>query len=163
MEIRSEIPSDHETIYHLTKAAFEPMPFSDGTEADSLNALRDDGDLTLSLVAADDADLVGHIAFSPVFIDGHCDGWFGLGPVSVWPHLQRRGIGSALVNEGLDRLRQIKADGCILIGDPGYYSRFGFLSGNELVYRELPSRLVQWLAFGDRKPSGVLRFSPGLE
>lgn len=163
MKIRPETPSDHETICHLTKAAFEPMPFSDGTEADSLNSLRGDGDLTLSLVAADDASLVGHIAFSPVFIDGHRDGWFGLGPVSVWPRLQRKGIGSALVNEGLGRLRQIKADGCILIGDPGYYSRFGFQSDGGLVYRDLPSRLVQWLAFGDRKPSGVLRFSPGLE
>jgi putative acetyltransferase len=139
------------------------MAFSDGTEAERISALRRDGDLALALVATDNTAIVGHIAFSPVFIDGHCDGWFGLGPVSVWPHLQRKGIGSALVNEGLDQLRQRKADGCILIGDPGYYSRFGFVSGDRLVYRDLPSRLVQWLAFGDRKPSGLLRFSPGLE
>lgn len=163
MEIRAETPSDYEAIYRLTRAAFDPMPFSDGTEADSINALRDDGDLTLSLVAADDADLVGHIAFSPVFIDERCDGWFGLGPVSVWPRLQRTGIGTALVNEGLKQLRQIKADGCVLIGDPAYYSRFGFQSDNRLAYRDLPSRLVLWLAFADRKPSGVLKFSPGLE
>jgi putative acetyltransferase len=163
MEIRPETPSDHETIHHLTKAAFEPMPFSDGSEARRINALRDDGDLTLSLVAIGDAGIVGHIAFSPVSVDGHSYGWFGLGPVSVWPHLQKKGIGSRLVNEGLDQLRQIKAEGCVLIGDPGYYSRFGFQSGNGLVYRDLPSRLVQWLAFGSRKPSGVLRFSQGLE
>lgn len=163
MELRAETPSDHETIYRLTKAAFAPMPFSDGTEADAITALREAGDLALSLVATGDAGIVGHIAFSPVFVDGHGNGWFGLGPVSVWPHLQRTGIGSALVKEGLFRLRQTRADGCVLIGDPRYYSRFGFASGNGLIYRDLPSQLVQWLAFGERRPSGVLRFSPGLE
>ena len=163
MEIRPETPTDHETIYRLTKVAFQSMPFSDGSEADSIDALRDDGDLTISLVAICDAVLVGHIAFSPVSIEGRRDGWFGLGPVSVWPRLQGTGIGTVLVNAGRDRLRRIEADGCVLIGDPAYYGRFGFRSGNGLVYRNLPDRLVQWLAFGDRKPSGVLRFSPGLE
>jgi putative acetyltransferase len=97
MELRAETPSDHETIYLLTKAAFDPMPFSDGTEADAITALREAGDLALSLVATGDAGIVGQIAFSSVFVDGHRNGWFGLGPVSVWPHLQRTGIGSALV------------------------------------------------------------------
>jgi putative acetyltransferase len=163
MEIRAETPGDHETIYRLTKAAFAPMPFSDGTEADCINALRDDGDLTLSLVANDDTGIVGHIAFSPVFLDGRLDRWFGLGPVAVWPHLQKRGIGSALVNEGLARLRRIEANGCILIGDPDYYGRFGFRSSDGLTYRNLPGRLVQWLNFGEVRPLGVLRFSRGLE
>ncbi len=129
MKIRAETPSDYETIYRLTKAAFDPMPFSDGTEADAITVLREDGDLTLSLVATGDAGLLGHIAFSPVFVDGHRDGWFGLGPVSVWPHLQRTGIGSALVKEGLSRLRQMRADGCVLIGDPRYLQPLRFRVG----------------------------------
>ncbi len=139
------------------------MPFSDGTEADRINTLRNDGDLTLSLVATDNNAIVGHIAFSPVFLNGRRTQWFGLGPVAVWPNHQRKGIGSALVNEGLELLRRVEAKGCILIGDPNYYGRFGFQSGTEMTYRDLPSRLVQWLSFGDVKPLGVLRFSPGLE
>src|SRR5262245_53610407 len=101
MKIRVDAPSDHEATYRLTKAAFDPMAFSDGSEADRIDALRRAGDLTLSLVAEEDSGVVGHIAFSPVSLDGHGEGWFGLGPVAVWPHLQKRGIGSALVNEGL--------------------------------------------------------------
>ena len=163
MEIRAEAPSDHETIYRLTKAAFDPMPFSDGSEADRIDALRRDGDLTLSLVAEDNAGVVGHIAFSPVSFDGHGEKWFGLGPVAVWPHLQKRGIGSALVNEGVARLRRSGAHGCVLIGDPDYYGRFGFRSGDRLTYRDLPTGFVQWLSFGEDEPVGVLRFSPGLE
>lgn len=163
MKIRTETPDDYDAIHRLTKAAFDPMPFSDGTEADCIDVLRGDGDLTLSLVATRDTGILGHIAFSPVFLDGRPGHWYGLGPVSVWPHLQKSGIGSALIYEGLARLRAMEADGSILIGDPNYYSRFGFRSGDELTYRDLPNRLVQWLSFNDVQPLGVLRFSPGLE
>jgi len=163
VDIRPETPDDYETIYRLTKSAFAPMPFSDGTEAERINTLRDDGDLVLSLVATDTTEIVGHIAFSPVFLNENLDGWFGLGPVAVWPHLQKNGIGGALVKEGLERLRQAEANGCILIGDPAYYGRFGFRSSGGVSYRSLPSRLVQWLSFRDAEPVGVLRFSPGLE
>ena len=163
MDIRPENPSDYAAIDRITRAAFAPMPFSEGTEAECIEKLRGDGDLTLSLVAIRDAEVVGHIAFSPVFIDASFDGWYGLGPVSASPEVQRKGIGSALINEGLARLRQMGAQGCALIGDPAYYSRFGFIGDGRLAYRNLPTRIVQWLAFNDAKPSGVLRYSPGLE
>lgn len=163
MEIRPENPSDYAAIERITRAAFAPMPFSEGNEAECIAKLRADGDLTLSLVAIKDAKLVGHIAFSPVFINDSFDGWCGLGPVSASPEAQRTGIGSALIKEGLERLRQMDAAGCALIGDPAYYSRFGFVGDGRLSYRNLPARIVQWLAFNDTKPSGVLRYSPGLE
>ncbi len=163
MDIRPETPRDHQAIHRLTKTAFEPMSFSDGTEADCINSLRDDGDLTLSLVATNDTGVIGHIAFSPAFIDGVSNGWFGLGPVAVWPHLQNRGIGGALIDTGLRQLRRIKASGCVLIGDPEYYSRFEFRSDGGLAYRDLPTKYVQWLAFDGARPFGVLKFSPGLE
>ncbi len=139
------------------------MPFSEGNEAECIEKLRSDGDLTLSLVAISDAEPVGHVAFSPVFFDDCFAGWYGLGPVSVWPQSQRTGIGSALINEGIARLKQMSASGCVLIGDPAYYSRFGFVGDGRLSYRNLPPRIVQWLAFDGTKPSGVLRYSPGLE
>lgn len=163
MEIRPESAGDYDTIRQLAKAAFDPMPFSEGDEAECIDRLREAGDLALSLVALDGPDIVGHVAFSPVFLDETFSGWFGLGPVSVWPHLQKRGIGGMLIKQGLAELTQKSALGCVLIGDPGYYHRFGFVGDGRLTYRNLPSRIVQWLAFGPALPAGVLTFSPGLE
>ena len=117
VQIRPERPDDVDVIDRLTTAAFEPQWFSDGSEAPIVRALRASGDLTLSLVAEDDGDVIGHVAFSPVTIDGSHDGWFGLGPISVRLDRQRRGIGRALVAEGLRRLRAREARGCALIGD----------------------------------------------
>jgi putative acetyltransferase len=98
-----------------------------------------------------------------VFFDEAFNGWYGLGPVSVWPHLQGRRIGGALIEQGLAELRNKRALGCVLIGDPAYYRRFGFVGDGRLSYRNLPSAIVQWLAFGELTPSGALKFSPGLE
>ena len=67
MKIRKEQPRDMDAIYHVTAAAFETMPFSDQSEPERVNQLRADGDLSLSLVAEVDGQIVGHIAFSPVF------------------------------------------------------------------------------------------------
>ena len=159
-EIRTEAPEDADAIYALTAAAFAPMAFSDGTEAALTRALRIDGDLTLSLVAVNGAEIVGHVAFSPVTIDGILDGWFGLGPVSVRPALQRRGIGTALIRQGLETLKSKNAKGCALIGNPDYYHRFGFQSDGGLTYGDLPVRLVQWVAFGDSPARGALAFAP---
>ncbi len=163
MDIRAETPGDIETIYALTKAAFEPMPYSDGTEQDCVNKLRADGDLELSLVAIDQGRLVGHVAFSPVSITGAPQRWLGLGPVSVWPELQKTGIGSSLIKTGLEMLKSDGVAGCVLIGDPNYYRRFGFLGDGSLSYRDLADDVVQWLSFDGTRPKGVLTFSPGLE
>jgi putative acetyltransferase len=160
--IRDERPDDFENIDALTLAAFAPMPFSDGTEAAIIRKLRATGDLTLSLVAEEAGELGGHVAFSPVTIDGDHRGWFGLGPIAVDANRQRRGIGRALVARGLDMLRQRGAGGCALIGDPAVYSRYGFLSGR-LTYRDLDASLVQHFAFREDAPHGELRFAPAFE
>lgn len=163
MHSRPEQPADIETIGPLTAAAFDPMPFGDGDETECIAALRRDGDLSLSLVAIDRDTLVGHDAFSPVTIDGVAGGWCGLGPISVWPHRQRKGIGSRLVRDGLDRLRRLGAVGCLLIEDPACYSRFGFISDGRLTHPGYANDVVQWLTLDGSLPRGVLRFSPGLE
>lgn len=92
MIIRSEQVEECSAIHQLTATAFAPKAFSDGTEPDIIDALRAAGDLTLSLVAIKDQILVGHVAFSPVCIDGVNKTWHGLGPVSVKPELQRQGV-----------------------------------------------------------------------
>ena len=142
----------------LTARAFAPMPFSDGSEPAILDALRRDGDLALSLVAERDGAVVGHVAFSPVTVGGAPA--IGLGPVSVEPALQRSGIGGALIREGLARMKAAGHAACALIGDPGYYSRFGFASAPGLTYGELGPPIVQALALEGALPTGEVIFSP---
>ncbi|MBA4012647.1 MAG: GNAT family N-acetyltransferase [Phenylobacterium sp.] len=140
------------------------MPFSDGDEARVIDALREAGALAISLVAVDvDGEVVGHIAFSPVRIDGRPGDWYGLGPVSVAPGLQRRGVGSALILQGLDRLRELQAGGCVLLGDPNYYSRFGFVSDPALTYQGKPNRYFQRLVLGTSGRTGDVSFHPAFD
>jgi len=159
MQIRKEQQADHTVIHHLTEIAFKHKAFSDGTEADIIDELRANGELTLSLVAIVDSAVVGHVAFSPVRIGHSPVGWYGLGPVAVHPDQQLKGIGTAIINQGLQMLREINADGCALIGDPKYYSRFGFVSDGNVHYGDIPDAQVQWLSFDDRTPKGELVYS----
>lgn len=163
MQIRTERPADDAAIHELTRVAFEPMPFSSGTEAPIVRALRRDGDLTLSLVAENGGEIVGHVAFSPVTIDGVHAGWFGLGPISVRADRQRQGIGKALIARGLELLRAQGAAGVALIGNPDIYSRAGFESDGLLAYGDLDRRMVQRIVLSGPPPRGELRFAPGFE
>lgn len=161
--IRLERSGDEASIRELTDLAFEPMSFSDGTEGPIIDDLRREGDLTLSLVATLAEKIVGHIAFSPVTIDGRRGAWIGMGPVSVRPDLQGQGIGAALIAEGMAMIRSKGASGCVLTGDPRYYRRFGFRSSGSLFYRSLPEQFVQAVSFGDEDAAGILAFSPAFE
>lgn len=158
--IRPERPADAEAIAALTAAAFEGHAFSDGTEPAIPGLLREAGALTVSLVAEEEGRIAGHVAFSPVTVDGADVGWFGLGPVSVAPGLQRRGLGGALIREGLERLRGLGARGCVLLGDPGYYGRFGFEADPALRYPGPPARFFQRLVLVPPAPEGEVRFHP---
>lgn len=163
MQIRPERPEDATTIHVLTDTAFKGMPFSDDTEARVIDALRTAGALTLSLVATQDDEIVGHVAFSPITIDGEPGDWYGLGPVSVWPGRQRQGIGQALIREGLQRLRSMGAGGCVLLGDPAYYARFGFRNDPHLRHAGAPAWAFQCLTLSGQRPSGEVSFHPGFD
>lgn len=159
--LRPEQAGDEAAIHALTEAAFRPMLFSDGSEPRIVDGLRADGDLALSLVALNmDRAIVGHVAFSPVTIDGAEMGWFGLGPVSVIPTRQRTGIGTMLIERGLAELRQDGAQGCVVLGDPGYYRRFGFVHDPALCYPGPPAEYFQRLVLAGPAPSGVVRYAP---
>ncbi|EAS51371.1 possible N-acetyltransferase [Aurantimonas manganoxydans SI85-9A1] len=160
-DIRPERSGDAAEILHLVTAAFADAPHSGGTEAAIIDALRADDALTVSLVAAADGKIVGHAAISPVTIDGRAVGWFGLGPVAVLPDRQRRGIGGALVRTGLDRLRNQGARGCVVLGGPGYYRRFGFAADAQLRYPDAPAPYFMRLAFGPDIPAGRVAYHPG--
>jgi putative acetyltransferase len=163
MMIRAETPGDIDSIRQLTEAAFKPMPFSEGTEARIVDDLRLAGDLTISLVAVEDGDVIGHVAFSPIDIDGQHRGWFGLGPISVAIARQRQGIGKMLISKGLELLRNRGANGCALIGNPDIYGRVGFSSDGRLKYRSIEARLVQHLVLKGEAPVGTIRFAPAFE
>ncbi|MEO1700605.1 MAG: N-acetyltransferase [Pseudomonadota bacterium] len=163
LTIRLENTSDVEDIHAVTRAAFAPIRFSKGREAPIVHNIRQGGDLTISLVATLKGNIVGHIAFSPVTIDGSDKGWFGLGPVSVSPNYQKRGIGSQLVTTGLVELECTGATGCALIGSTSFYARFGFVSDSALSYKSVPKTHVQWMSFCARTAQGELRFAPAFE
>jgi putative acetyltransferase len=161
--IRDETKADAAVITEVTAAAFATLEISDHTEQFFIEALRSAGALTLSLVAEVDGRAVGHIAFSPVTIsDGTAD-WYGLGPVSVLPQYQRRGIGKALIREGLSRLRKLNAKGCCLVGHPQYYRKFGFENVPGLVYEGVPQEVFFALSFDGRYPQGSVTFHEGFK
>lgn len=152
--IRAERSGDIEPVAALTREAFAGQPYSSHTEQFIVDALRRAGALTLSLVAVQAGLVVGHIAFSPVTVsDGSVD-WYGLGPLSVAPALQGRGIGRALVEQGLRALREAGAQGCVLLGDPAFYGRFGFASHPDLRLAGVPQEHFQCQAFGPKQATG---------
>ena len=157
--IRAERPGDEDIIHELTQAAFAPMSYSSGTEGAIIRALRANGELALSLVAEEDGEIIGHVAFSPVTIGGHYDDWFGLGPISVRADRQRQGIGHALIREGIHRLKALGAKGCALVGDQAVYKGVGFISDGELTYEGVPDIYVQHLTLSGHAPKGLLTFS----
>ena len=163
MQIRPEQPGEAAAIADLTTAAFKEAPYSSGTEAGIVDALRADGVLTVSLVAIQGGEIVGHVAFSPVEIDVAQGAWYGLGPVSVAPARQGRGIGQALIRAGLERLVALDASGCVVLGEPAYYGRFDFQSDPQLRYGEAPAAYFQRLVFKGPAPSGQARFHAAFE
>ncbi|SMQ68781.1 putative acetyltransferase [Altererythrobacter xiamenensis] len=158
--LRPELPHDHGAIHELTEAAFRDMPYSDGDEADLVDKLRDAGDLSLSLVAEDGGQIVGHIAFSPVTISDGTQGWYGLGPVSVIPRLQKQGIGFRLIQRGIADMRESGAKGIVLLGDPQYYARFGFRHEPQLTYPGAPAEYFQAVVLDGDLPTGEVRYTP---
>jgi predicted N-acetyltransferase YhbS len=158
VRIRPERDQDHAAIRALTIAAFESSAYGHHGEADIVDALRAANALTVSLVAEADGEIAGHVAFSPVRITETNGDWYGLGPVSVAPVWQRRGVGQALVRDGLREIEALGAAGCVLLGDPAYYGRFGFESDPALRYGPEASPYLQRLILHGAAPSGEVRF-----
>ena len=162
MIIRDERRSDAADIRELIAEAFVLAEHSSGTEWKIVDSLRGAGALCISLVAEHRNQLVGHAAVSSVAIGG-ATGWYGLGPVAVLPRHQGNGIGSALIREALDRLRLSGASGCVVLGDPAFYGKFGFSHDPALTYADVPSPYVQVLDFGAQRPSGRVEYHPAFE
>ena len=156
--IRSETDADRDAIRDVTVAAFNTLEISNHTEQFIIAELRAARSLTLSLVAELHGRVVGHIAFSPVTITDGTGAWYGLGPLSVLPEYQRQGIGKALVEEGLSRLKALNARGCCLVGHPDYYRKFGFENAPGLVVEGVPPEVFLVLSFDGHIPQGTVTF-----
>ena len=159
--IRQEAAGDEPAISALVSAAFRDAAHSNGAEAGIVEHLRNDGDLALSLVAeGEDGAMIGHAALSPVHISCGVAGWYGLGPVAVLPVCQRAGIGTALVDACVEWLRESGAGGCVVLGDPAYYGRFGFAPDPGLTYSGAPAEYFQMLAWQGLSPVGEVHYAP---
>ncbi len=159
--IRNERDTDINAISEVTVAAFKTLEISNHTEQFIIKALRASGALTISLVAENDGQVVGHIAFSPITISDGTRNWYGLGPVSVLPEYQRQGIGKTLIEEGLSRLKAINAQGCCLVGHPDYYIKFGFINISGLAHEGVPPEVFFALPFDQKIPQGKVEFHEG--
>jgi putative acetyltransferase len=158
MRIRTELPQDAEAISAVIERSFARAAHRSGTEQSIVAVLRNAGALSVSLVAEEGGTILGHVAISPVEIsDGSC-GWYGLGPLAVEPPQQSKGVGASLVVEALARLRTEGAAGCVVLGDPAYYRRFGFEADAALVYAGAPPGYLLAIRFGSSAPRGAVTY-----
>lgn len=123
MIIRKETEADIDAIYTVNVAAF---PAKD--EANLVNRIRDSGSKIISLVAEEKSKIVGHILFSPARLEEYVElKLMGLAPMAVLPEFQNQGIGSMLVQAGLNHCREMDIGAIIVLGHPQFYPRFGFV------------------------------------
>jgi putative acetyltransferase len=161
--IRPERPGDADAIRHVNERAF-----GQAAEARLVDALREAGVLTLSLVAESAGMVVGHLAFSPVTIAGPAGTReaVGLAPMAVLPERQGQGIGALLVRAGLEALRAAGHGAVVVLGHPHYYPRFGFAPASRWGLRwerDCPDEAFMALelrAGALEGAGGVVRFRP---
>lgn len=163
MIVRDETPADRAHVRRVNEAAFGAPQ-----EADLVDALRAEGVATVSLVAEEDGEIVGHILFSPVTVEGAGTPPLGLGlaPMAVIPSRQRQGIGSRLARAGLDRCRARGAGFVVVLGHPAYYPRFGFVPASRFGLRceyDAPDEAFMAMELVERALeglTGLVRYHP---
>jgi putative acetyltransferase len=159
VEVRAESSADVEAIRALHSASFPTA-----AEAGLVDALRSAARLSISLVAVERDQVIGHVGFSPITIDGEPSG-LGLAPVAVRPDCRRRGVAAHLIREGLERCRKAAASLVVVLGDPRYYARFGFEPGSRRALRDEYEggeafQVLELVPGAAPAQGGVVRYSP---
>lgn len=157
INIRSEEAEDIEQVREIVRAAF-----STDAESRLVDALRANGKATISLVAVNEKEVLGHILFSPVTTTPPSGAkGIGLAPISVRPDAQSQGIGSQLIREGLRLGKELGFDYCVVLGNPKYYRRFGFEKASNFDMRNEygvdDAFMVIW--FSDRRAMGLAQYA----
>jgi putative acetyltransferase len=160
IRVRPETQSDTREIEDVTAAAFINAEHTDHNEQFIVRGLRRANSLSISLVAEDEDThtIVGHAAVSPVTISNGSEDWYGLGPISVIPQYQGNGVGSCLMERALAELQTRHAAGCVVLGNPNYYTRFGFKTDPSL---QLPGVLPDYfmtLTWRKPTPTGTVSY-----
>ena len=163
IKVRKEASADALAIEAVTIAAFREATHTSHTEQFIVGALRHSGQLAVSLVAEKNGSIIGHVAVSPVVLSDDTPGWFGLGPISVSPEHQGQGTGSLLMEHALAELRVSGAAGCVVLGDPAYYARFGFNAEATLVLPGVPAEYFLAMSFSGYLPSGKVTYHESFE
>lgn len=159
--IRTEQPGDEPAIHAVNEAAFANHPHSEGTEPAIVDRLRRDGDLTLSLIARNDAgQTVGHAAFSAAILDTGETGWEVLGPIAVLPSHHGQGVARAMLAEAERILRDRGAKGIVLLGDPALYARLGFTQDTPLHITGPLAAYFHARHFSADVPGAAVSFAP---
>lgn len=158
--IRDEGPADAEAVEVLVARAFKDHPHSMQTEHLIARELLTAGALVFPKVAVLAGAIIGYATFSRVQLNPEYDGWYGLGPVAVAPERQGRGIGSALITEGLASLKRSGAVGCVVLDKPEFYQRFGFERVPELAFAAALPEYFLTYAFKEPLPSSAVSYHP---
>ncbi len=157
-KIRNEEPKDIDQVRAVVQAAFPT-----DVESQLVDLLRANGKATISLVAVNGEEVLGHILFSPVTTSppSTANG-IGLAPVAVHPDVQSCGIGSQLIREGLRRCQELGFDYCVVLGSPEYYPRFGFQKASSFgIANEYGADdEFMLIRFSDRDVSGLVKYVP---
>ena len=163
LTIRREMPEDIDSIRYVNEQAFGRKE-----EAELIDKLRNRGKVTLSLVAVQADQIVGHIVFSPVTVESEYSSFaaIALAPVAVLPAYQRNGIGSQLVRVGLEECHRLGHEIVVVLGHPDYYPRFGFVPGKPKgIDCEVEAPDEAWMVLELREGalagrSGTVKFQP---
>ncbi len=164
--VRDESADDVSAVFAVNRAAFEGPE-----EATLVDRLRTSAAPIVSLVAEIQGQVIGHILFSPVSVEtGRGDKLcLGLGPMAVLPQFQNLGVGSELVERGLERCRVLGASAVFVLGHPDYYPRFGFKSAAPYGFRYKKERfdpfffVIELEEGFSRSASGLVRYHPAFD
>ena len=166
MEIRAEKPEDIAAIRCVHEQAFQPRV----NEAQLVELLRQANKLPIALVALQAERLVGHVAFSPltIAIAPATIRGLGLAPVAVLPELQKKGIGSKLIAQGLENCRRGGYDLAVVLGDPNFYARFGFVRAADYYLEneynaDEAFRVIELQTGASSQVKGLVKYRPELQ
>lgn len=154
MLIRTEVPSDILAIDDLLREVS-----SGSIVAERVMKLRENGQRTLAIVACDDfGKVIGFVMFSPVTLNDEEVNWQALSSLYLTPSYRQRGIARQMVEEGLTSLSELGYPACVVIGDPEYFSRFGFKNNELFSTLSDPLLIVELEENVCRDKKGIIRY-----